>query len=238
MPTWDYVCRKGHVFDGLYKFEEKVVDCQVCKGGVSISTRYSPRSIALITKLIAKVHGIVSWRDVKNDFIRSVASLPNGKAMRILLSMPSWMTKNANSLRITVHRDPQTGEYSFPAHVNAPLRPGMEKVEITNIHQARQVEKSVSLRETAKAVENFHNQREYYNNMRSAGEKEVLAARSKMSQYGKEFADITLQKNHEREARKSTIVPGIDAGFDALSYDLSNREGHRDEATGWKTVRE
>lgn len=238
MPTWDYLCVEGHVFDGLYKFEEKVVDCRGCNGGVSISTKYSPISISLITNLIRKVKGRLEWKDHEIEFIRSFVFLPKGKARRILLAMPSWMAKNANSLRIVVHRDPRTGEYSFPAHVNALLRPGMERVEINNLHQARQVEKSVSLRETAKAVENFHNQREYYNNMRLAGEKEVLAARPKMSQYGKEFADITLQKNHEREARRSTIVPGIDAGFDALSYDRSNREGYRDKETGWKTVRE
>lgn len=238
MPTWDYLCTRGHVFDGLYKFEEKVVDCLVCNGETGISTKYPPRTISLITTLIAKVHGIIGWREDEDEFIRSFVLLPVGKARRILLSMPSWMAKNANSLRIVVHRDPRTSEFSFPANTNSPIPPGMERVEITNIHQARKVEKAVSLQETAKASENFHRQREYYNSMRAEGKKEILAAIPKMSQYGREFADITLQRNHELEARKSTIVPGIDAGFNALSYDLSNREGHSDEATKWKTVRE
>jgi hypothetical protein len=163
---------------------------------------------------------------------------PAGWAIRILLASPSWRTRSANPIKIVVDRDPTTGDYAIPGSIHAPHRPGLERIELNNVYDARKVEKLIGERQQAIANDHLYRQREFYDNKRREGERELREILPTFSCKGREFAEAAIARNEQIYQNKSRVAPAVNSHFEALAFDRSNREAHRSEATGWKAVRE
>jgi putative FmdB family regulatory protein len=223
MPTYDYVCNKGHVFDAIANIDDTVITCPACAGesttGMAEPGDYAPMALE-------------AARDAKGD-----ATIPEGKAKRVLLAMPAWAKRSKTHLGITVHRDVRTGEYRYPATADSPMPPGFEKIEIQDVHQARKIEREERVRAESEAALNQAAARAAADEQRREGEAELKARLGSMSPRGQAFALAAMERNRQREAEKSHRVESHDGGFNVLNYDKSNREVHSDESTGWKGVK-
>lgn len=193
-------------------------------------------------------------------FFLSVLSAPclPGEAVRCLLAMPSWMTKRQTSLNIVVQRNPKTGEYRFPGRADAPCPPGFTPVHVDSVQKARKVEADIRKQDQQKAAEFAYRklaQKDHMlsrnaNDLREAlrtGEYEIPDPSDLTGQRKKKIKGITPQGreliaaglDHIEEARKEGVkIIEPDVGFEALSYDRSNREPYRDAATNWKAVKD
>jgi hypothetical protein len=243
MPSYDYVCPEGHVFDGIYAYEEKVVRCRGCFNEPGITDGFNELQLRMARVYIFSL--LTSTTVLRGQTI----------AYRVLLAMPSWMRRNANPLQIVVHRDPVTGRYRFPAHKDAPCPAGFEKVQIDSVWKARQVERAVQFQDRLKAQENIAKERLALDAIQKPGEADLKRALSGekfavpgrdgkveytdiSTPFGKALAHLALDNLQKKREARSNIIQVPDEGFDALSYDRSNREGHADATTNWKTVRE
>jgi ElaB/YqjD/DUF883 family membrane-anchored ribosome-binding protein len=123
------------------------------------------------------------------------------------------------------------GSYSFPASVDAPVRPGYRKVEVRTIQEADRVTREVNSREESKARE-IHAQSE---SMREAtlsrNRRDMDKLRDRLSDAGKQFAERARQYV-DSKPRRGFQSPNFH--MDVFSFDSSNREVHRDDRTGWK----
>lgn len=221
MPMYDYVCTKGHVFEALAGVGEETRPCAVCAGGKEAHSRdYPPSAVEAAFKM---AHDL------------GARGVEDGVGHRVLLAPPASLARKANPLGIVVHRDVVTGEYRFPGHANAPVPAGCERVEVTSTSQARAIEKQVAERESAKERENRYRQEAHFSQVRKAEADDLRSKMGDFSEVGKKLAAAALEMAQEREKnRQRPVGHGINAGFEALSYDRSNREAHADATTGWK----
>ncbi len=224
MPMYDYVCPKGHAFDSLERFNVESIPCAVCRGK-ELNGRYSEVSWSVVESIRWELSVMYSMNP---PYVLM--------AWKTQLSMPSWKVRNANPLKMTVHRDPQTGEYRFPGHRDAPMPSGMERIDIDTAQQARKIEKVVCEREEAKGREAKYREQDHFDRMRRDGEADIRAQMGDFSQAGRAFAEQAMLRNRKIEADRTPKFT-TDVGFDVLSNDRSNRESHADEETGWKTQR-
>lgn len=222
MPMYDYVCPKGHAFESIETTDTKFLVCQVCTGRIG-NAKYSRQSWAMIhaaKNTVPRVFAISSPRELF--------------AYRVQLSTPTWKVRTANPLKMTVHRDPETGEYRFPAHRDAPMPAGMERIDIDSAQQARKIEKDVREREEAKGREAQYREQDHFDGMRRQGEADIRAQMGDFSQAGQAFAEQAMLRNRVIEGDRKVDFT-TDVGFDVLNNDRSNREPHADEETDWKT---
>jgi hypothetical protein len=171
--------------------------------------------------------------------------------------MPSWATKRSTSLKIVVHRDRQ-GNYRFPAHVDAPVPQGFERLEVDSVAKARKVEREIRRQEEAKAADFAHRRllrqeaslSQNESDLKAALRGEVFEVPNKkgemvkqkgLSPLGKELVGKGLElirKKREEGVSSKLITQAGNIGFEVLSYDSSNREAHRSEQTNWKAVKD
>ena len=160
-----------------------------------------------------------------------------GVAYRVLLRAPAWRVGNANRLNMVVHQN-EAGEYSFPGDPKASTAEGFERVEITDVSHARRIEKDMSDREHVKAQEHQHETSQYYDAVRKREQDDLRSIIGDFSPKGKQFAEAALKdqanKSQERSAKPTKQSACY---FEALSFDKSNREPHRDANTDWKGVK-
>lgn len=235
---YDWVCSKGHVYEALGHMDVTEEDCKYCEYGelyyhtpdLSI---YSTAALEIAKRKSEQLYDEEQDIDGNGNFV-----YPSYKAHRILLATPAWNRRDANSLKIVVHRDPQTGDYSFPGHRDAPVPYGYERVDVTDIHHARNIERFVESQEAAKEAANIAAQREAKERYRKTLEDDLRAKMGDMSSKGREFAEYAIKKERERVEQKSTRVKSANAGFEALAYTKSNRSEYRDKQTDWKKVQE
>jgi hypothetical protein len=132
---------------------------------------------------------------------------------------------------IVVHQAAD-GSYSFPASVDAPIRPGYRKVEIRTLREADRITREVNSREDAK-IEQVHRERQSQlaaNVIKSRAE--LDQAKSRFTPQGREFA----AKMREYVNQKRRPGPGrANFHIDVFANDQSNREAHADARTDWKS---
>ena len=131
---------------------------------------------------------------------------------------------------IVVHRDAD-GAYSFPASVDAPIRPGYERVEIRTLREADRLTREVNSHEDAR-IREAHYQSEATRDQSRRRNREVLdRLKRRFSPAGLEFADGARRYVDQKPSR-----PPGSANFhiDVFAHDASNRELHADERTGWQ----
>lgn len=164
---------------------------------------------------------------------------------------PSFYYNSQSAQRFTpvvIHRD-AAGNVRFPAHVNAPIPEGFQKVELTDFHQIRKFEKEINDRDQVQAKE-FQNSRQKFLDGQLTENRRALNAilaggkwdgvdkdgkpvtRQGMSPQGRKFyekmREISMQKQ-----QKSRSNPNPAFYLDAFSNDSSNRESYRDQQNDW-----
>jgi hypothetical protein len=134
---------------------------------------------------------------------------------------------------IVVHQAPD-GSYSFPASVDAPLRPGYAKVEIRTLREADRITREVNSREDAAIRESHHASEAQREATLARNRAQLDQAKARFSPQGREFAA------RMREYVNSKRRPGPGSAnfhIDVFSHDRSNREEYRDARTDWKSRR-
>lgn len=137
------------------------------------------------------------------------------------------MAQNPNP--VVVHRDKE-GNIRYPAHADAPVPLGYEKVEMHTLGEIHRFEKEQNLRlsvEHERFSQAEHEQRETMLKERHA---ELRAEMRHMTPYGQDFARLAMEASNRKGPRKT------DPGFhvEVAHYDQRERGDYRDERTGWK----
>ncbi len=134
---------------------------------------------------------------------------------------------------VVIHRDSQ-GNIRHPAHENAPVPEGFERVELRNIHEVRKFENEVNLREAVSAQEQRHIRSQAVDAQVKLNREVLAKAIGNMSARGKRFYDAMKQVGELKREQLRSQAP-IDPGFhlEAFSQDSSNREAYRDKRNDW-----
>lgn len=132
---------------------------------------------------------------------------------------------------VVIHKDSE-GNVRFPAHADAPLPPGFQKVELTNFNEIRRFEKEVNTKDREEASK-FHNAKaELLSGQLKENRRVMERIVEGFSPAGKKFYEKMQQvsKAKERNAGRP-----IDPGFyiEAFTQDSSNRQGYRDAKNDW-----
>lgn len=135
---------------------------------------------------------------------------------------------------IVIHRSAD-GKYRFPMAADAPVPEGYQKVELTTRRQVEAIEREVNQRERIQFQEHAHRQREASNEFWRRQNAELRERAKSFSPEGQAAVEYLLEK----QAREDRGLPNYDPGFhvEIMHNYSSNREGHDDARTGWKTIR-
>lgn len=132
-----------------------------------------------------------------------------------------------------VYHITKDGHVSTPAHPDAPVRPGYERMEARTIREIQSLEKRVNRQELDKAEAHQHREEIMLANLRAETRPTFLRNVQRMSAKGRRIAEIAMERNDSNRPR--LIDPGVH--FEVLHFDQSNRDAHQDAATGWKARR-
>ena len=162
---------------------------------------------------------------------------PDGDYVAELTFEPSIALKRPNSFAqsfdpVVIHKD-ASGNVRFPANSNAPIPAGFQKVELTNLHQIRQLEKEVNSKESAKLREHRYSERASSDEAKKVRREAFRQAVAKMSPKGRQFAERAMEYVDQKKSKRGL---GDEANFhlEAFSYDSSNREAYLDAQSDWK----
>jgi hypothetical protein len=132
---------------------------------------------------------------------------------------------------IVIHRDLE-GNVRFPAHADAPLPPGFQRVELTDFHQVRKFENEINLRDRARAEE-FRNSRQKFLDGQLKENRRVMEQLvEKFTPRGRRFYDA-MRKVSEARQQRGVKAPTPEFYIEALTQDASNRERYMDAANDW-----
>jgi hypothetical protein len=125
------------------------------------------------------------------------------------------------------------GAFRFPAHENAPVPKGFNRVELKSISEIESFERKANQRLTAEASIHLEREEQHFAKLQEKLRSELRQRMQTMSPFGRDFAQFVIDQNNKRGRKKS------DVGFhvDILHNDSSNREPYRDEQTKWKPTR-
>jgi hypothetical protein len=133
---------------------------------------------------------------------------------------------------VVVHKSAD-GSIRFPAHADAPVPKGFQKVELTNIGQVRKFEKEVNVKENALLREGRYKERADI----QAGKKimrEAFKERVKgFSPRGKRFAENAMAYSDQRKSKRD-VMGDTNFHIEAFSFDSSNREAYQDAKSDWQ----
>jgi hypothetical protein len=140
--------------------------------------------------------------------------------------------KNWAIQAVVVHLG-KDGAVRFPAHVNAPVPKGFNRVELRSLGEIEQFERRVNAKLSAEAAIHIENEERHFSILRDQSRSDLRQRMQSMSLAGKAFAQFCIEENN-RCQRKSS-----DVGFhlNILHFNSSNREAHNDKETGWKPTR-
>lgn len=154
-------------------------------------------------------------------------------AERILVSLSGVGEYRAQSIEPVVVHQAKDGTYRLPGAADAHVPDGYQKVELRTIPEIQRFERAMNtqLRVEAEQVhERRHGITEAELKERHAALRQEMAH---MTPFGRDFARLAIERaNHGR-------VRNTDPGFyvEALHFNQSNQEVHRDERTDWRPRR-
>lgn len=137
------------------------------------------------------------------------------------------MAQNPNP--VVIHRDKQ-GNVRYPAHADAPVPPGFEKVEMHTLGEIHKFEREQNL-DMREEHERFA-ETEYVHNesLRKERHANLRSLMPGMNSYGKDFARAAME--HSMKTGPRNTDPGFHV--EIAHYDQRERGEYRDEQTGWK----
>lgn len=128
---------------------------------------------------------------------------------------------------VVIHKD-ANGNFRFPASTDAPIPPGFQKVELTNVYQIRELEREVNRGDREKA-ERFRISKQALTDGQLAENRRVMTEIVKgFSPRGKRFYDRMKQMSQLRQ-KQGPKPTNPEFVVDAFSHNQSNREGFFDE---------
>lgn len=149
-----------------------------------------------------------------------------------------WYTHPTHAQRfspIVVHRD-AAGNVRFPAHADAPIPPGFQKVELTDFHQVRKFEKEMNDRDAAKAQQFTHTRQQFLDGQLKENRRVMEQLVSKFTPRGRKFYEKMREVSEMRRLKgRNDAKPSF--YVEALSMDASNREEYRDARNEWGKMR-
>ena len=144
-----------------------------------------------------------------------------------------WYNSATNAQRfspVVIHRGVD-GKIRFPAHANAPVPEGFQRVELTQVSEIRALEREVNSRDRM-ADQKFQDARNKFLDGQLACNREAVAAKvAGFSQRGKWFYDaIKRVSEKKRLAGRSAANPEF--FVEAFSQNASNREEYNNGRGG------
>ena len=153
---------------------------------------------------------------------------------------------------VVIHRD-ELGNVRFRGSADAPVPAGFQKVELANIHEIRKFEREMNAKDAATA-DKFRSVRASFLDGQLKANRDAVdeiarggvwmgtdengrpVERRGISPRGlKILEQLRAASKMKQEAGRSHSRPEF--FLEAFSKDASNREHHRDAATGWQRVR-
>lgn len=133
---------------------------------------------------------------------------------------------------VVVHRSAD-GSIRFPAHADAPVPKGFQKVEMTNLAQIRKFETEVNTRENALLREGRYKEKADIESGRKIMREQFKERVRGFSPRGRAFAERAMEWSDKRGSKRDVIR---DANFhvEAFSFDSSNRDAYQDAGTNWQ----
>jgi hypothetical protein len=147
-----------------------------------------------------------------------------------------WYTSSIDAQRfspVVVHVDAD-GNVRLPAHAEAPMPPGFQKVLLTNIHEIRKFEHKMNQVEKAKIEDHARNKVRNMNDQLAYNRAQMDEISKRFTPRGRKFYEemqhLSKQKQ-EQFAGRPLAEPNFH--IEAFSQDRSNREDYRDAANDW-----
>jgi hypothetical protein len=184
-------------------------------------------------------------------FAEAVVCGENGCEERSAYSPSFWYSSSARNAQgftpVVIHKDSQ-GNVRFPANANAPVPPGFQKVELTNIQQVRRLEKEVNTKDR-EIAEKFRQSRQVFLDGQLKENRRVMedirnggswigtdpagrpVIRHGLSNKGQKFLDAMRQQSELRQKQGSRHT-NPEFVVDAFSYNQSNRDPYYNEHGG------
>lgn len=153
---------------------------------------------------------------------------------------------------VVIHRDVD-GNVRYPGHANAPVPEGFQKVELATIHDVRKFEAEINKQDSAKSEKFRAARASFLDGQLEANRRavdEIIAGgkwegtdeqgriieRRGISPRGLKILEQLREASKQKQAQgRSSSNPAF--FVEAFTQNASNREHHRDEATGWQRVR-
>jgi len=134
---------------------------------------------------------------------------------------------------VVIHTDAE-GNVRLPAHPDAPMPPGFQKVLLTNIHEIRKFENKMNQVEKAKIEDHARNKVRNMNGQLAENRRVMAEMIKKFSPRGQKFY-AAMREASEKKQRDFANRPLAEPNFhvEAFSQDSSNREQYRDKANDW-----
>ena len=134
---------------------------------------------------------------------------------------------------VVVYRNPD-GSYGVPGQSTDPTPAGSERVELRTIRDLERVQREMTMRARAEAVAALSSEQAAMNKVKSGLHAELRAAMRHMDNRARAFAEAALERSESKPERRP---PDGSVSIEVLNKDASNRQGWRDERTGWKERR-
>ncbi len=145
-----------------------------------------------------------------------------------------WYNSATNAQRfspVVIHRD-VNGKIRFPAHANAPVPEGFQRVELATIPEIRALEREVNAQDRIKDQSFQDARNKFLDGQLAENRRSVAAQVAGFSPRGKWFYDaIRRVSEKKRLAGRSSSKPEF--YVEAFSQDASNREGYADRANDY-----
>lgn len=134
---------------------------------------------------------------------------------------------------VVIHRDAD-GNIRLPAHADAPMPPGFQKVLLTDISQIRKFEHDMNLVESAKIADHAQNKIRNMNGQLAENRRAMSEIIKKFSPRGRKFYEAMRTASEIKQQKFAARgLPEPHFHIEAFSQDSSNREEYRDKKNDW-----
>ena len=131
---------------------------------------------------------------------------------------------------IVVHWNPATQSYRFPGSADAQMPSGFVKKELRNFSEVRRFQRHWNTLERARVDRVVSRDIARIDALDAKNRPELRQAMQHMDPYMRDFAELSMRMNDMK--RPKMFEPNCH--IEAMEFDSSNREEHRDARTGWR----
>lgn len=147
--------------------------------------------------------------------------------------VPSFFYNSEHSARaqrfspVVIHKDAQ-GNIRYPAHANAPVPEGFQKVELTTVQQVRSLEREVNSRDREQSEKFRHSRQIMLDGQLKENRRVMEGLVQKFTPRGRKFYEKMREVSERRRLRGPNDVKP-EFVVEAFSQNQSNREAYYNE---------